>query len=81
MEVWNLISNVKMKSFDFKCGWNTFQSTKDSRFLFMNCEVGKILQWNTQTSLNEHIYDCGNIIMTIIVTFDDKYLVANSKNG
>ena len=47
----------------------------------MNCEIGKMLQWNTQTTQNEHIYDCGNVIRTIIVTFDNNYILANTDKG
>ena len=33
-----------MKTFNLKCGWNTFQSTSDSKYLFMNCDIGKMLK-------------------------------------
>ena len=48
----------------------------------MSCDIGKMLQWNTQTAQNEHIYDCGqNVICTMIVTFDDNYILANNDKG
>jgi hypothetical protein len=70
-----------MKTFDFKCGWNTFQSTSDSKYLFMNCDIGKMLQWNTFNRQEDHIYDCGELIKCIIVTKDNQYVIVNTLQG
>ena len=70
-----------MKTFNFKCRLNTFQSTSDSKFLFMNCDVGKMLQWNTLNGQDDHIYECDSNAKCIIVTKDNQFVIVNTDQG
>jgi hypothetical protein len=47
LDIWNLKSRVKQASLNYKVSWQMIACSTDSKYLYMSCEDGCVVQFNT----------------------------------
>ena len=74
IEVWNLKSRIKQKSFDFIVEWQTLNCSFDSKFVFFNYENNILMQYNLIEMKEEHKYIMIGTIAHSAIDSKDQFL-------
>ena len=81
MGVWNLKSRVKQKAIDYQVSWQMISCSTDSKFLYMSCEDGVVVQFNTQEMKEEARFPIRNVMAQCGTNKDETLLFTANKSG
>jgi len=75
VELWNLKSRVKSKSFDFShLSFNCSACSQSGKYIFANKEEGYLMMYDVEEQKEEHTFEVNGIVSACAFTKDDSLM-------
>jgi len=82
IELWNLRSKVRVKTFEVKGRWSCISVTHNSKYIIMQREPGEIVFWNTELQEDEFsLHGHYDNVSYMVTDHNDSYLYSAGFDG